>query len=128
MTRMTRLTALLLTALLAFSVISAAAAEGPLAGGWTAASDPTVTQERSELFDKALDGMVGVDYTPVAYLGSQVVAGSNHCFLCLSRVVIPDAIPKYVLVFIYEDLQGNAQIMNIADFDFGSFCTYGAEE
>jgi hypothetical protein len=128
MTKMTRLTALLLTVLLVLSMIPAAVAEGPLAGGWTAANDPTVTQERSDLFDKALDGMVGVDYTPVAYLGSQVVAGTNHYFLCLSRVVIPDAIPKYVLVFIYEDLQGSAKIMNIADFDFGSFCTYGAEE
>ena len=128
MTQMTRMIVLLLTALLAFSMISVSSAEGQLAGGWTAADDPTITQERSDLFEKALGQLVGVDYTPVAYLGSQVVAGRNHCFLCLSRVVIPDAIPKYVLVFIYEDLQGNAQIMNIADFDFGSFCTYGAEE
>ena len=128
MTQMTRMIALVLTALLAFSMISVSSAEGQLAGGWTATDDPTITQERSDLFEKALGQLVGVDYTPVAYLGSQVVAGGNHCFLCLSRVVIPDAIPKYVLVFIYEDLQGNAQIMNIADFDFGSFCTYGAQE
>lgn len=128
MTKMTRLIALLLTALLVLSMLPVASAEGMLAGGWAAADDPTITQERSDLFEKALEELVGVDYTPVAYLGSQVVAGRNHCFLCLSRVVIPDAIPKYVLVFIYEDLQGNAQIMNIADFDFGSFCTYGAQE
>ena len=35
-------------------------------------------------------------------------------------------VPKYVLVFIYEDLQGNATIMNFADFDFGSLCEYGS--
>lgn len=125
---MKKMIVLLLAIMVVFSAVSVATAEGMLSGGWAAADDPTVTQERSELFEKALGGMVGVDYTPVAYLGSQVVAGTNHCFLCLSRVVIPDAIPKYVLVFIYEDLQGNAQIMNIADFDFGSFCTYGAQE
>ena len=125
---MKKMIVLLLAIMVVFSAVSVATAEGMLSGGWAAADDPTVTQERSELFEKALGGMVGVDYTPVAYLGSQVVAGTNHCFLCLSRVVIPDAIPKYVLVFIYEDLQGKAEIMNFADFDFGSFCTYGAEE
>ena len=125
---MKKMIVLLLAIMVVFSAVSVATAEGMLSGGWAAAEDPTVTQERSELFEKALGGMVGVDYTPVAYLGSQVVAGTNHCFLCLSRVVIPDAIPKYVLVFIYEDLQGKTEIMNFADFDFGSFCTYGAEE
>ena len=125
---MKKMIVLLLAIMVVFSAVSVATAEGMLSGGWAAADDPTVTQERSELFEKALGGMVGVDYTPVAYLGSQVVAGTNHCFLCLSRVVLPDAIPKHVLVFIYEDLKGNAEIMNFADFDFGSFCTYGAEE
>ena len=125
---MKKMIVLLLAIMVVFSAVSVATAEGMLSGGWAAADDPTVTQERSELFEKALGGMVGVDYTPVAYLGSQVVAGTNHCFLCLSRVVIPDAIPKFVLVFIYEDLQGKTEIMNFADFDFGSFCTYGAEE
>lgn len=125
---MKKMIVLLLAALVVFSAVSAAVAEGPVSGGWAAAEDPTVTEERSAVFEKALANLVGVDYTPVAYLGSQVVAGTNHCFLCQSRVVVPNAVPKYVLVFIYEDLKGNAEVMNFADFDFGSFCTYGAEE
>ena len=124
---MSKIIVLLLAILLTASLISAAAAEEPLMGGWAAAADPTVTEGLEDLFYKAIGDLVGVEYTPVAYLGSQVVAGTNHCFLTLSRVVVPDAVPGYKLVFIYEDLQGNAQIMNIADFDFGSFCTYGAE-
>lgn len=123
---MKKIIVLLLAGLLVFS-LATAAAETPLMGGWSAAADPTVTEGLADLFNKALENLVGVDYTPVAYLGSQVVAGTNHCFLCLSRVVVPDAVPDYKLIFIYEDLQGNAAIMNIADFDFGSFCTYGAE-
>ena len=117
----------LLVFLLVFSISYTAVAQELPAGGWNVADDPTVTEERSDLFYKALGKLVGVDYAPVAYLGSQSVAGINHCFLCLSRVVVPDAIPNYKLVFIYEDLQGNAEIMNIADFDFGSFCNYGAK-
>ena len=29
-------------------------------------------------WDKALDGLVGYSYKPIAYLGSQVVAGTNY--------------------------------------------------
>ena len=65
--------------------------------------------------------------TPVAYLGSQVVAGTNHAFLCQAVTVVPDAVPRWTVVFLYEDLQGNVSLMNIADFDFGALCTYGAE-
>ena len=125
---MSKMIAVLMIVLFIISLIPAAVGEGQLAGGWTPADDPTVTQERSDLFYKALGDLVGVEYTPIAYLGSQVVAGTNHCFLVQKRVVIPDAIPSYILVFIYEDLQHNAEIMNMADFDFGSFCTYGAAE
>ena len=125
---MTKMIALFMIVLLVLSLIPTAVAEEQIVGGWTPADDPTVTQERSDLFYNALGKLVGVEYTPVAYLGSQVVAGTNHCFLVQKRVVIPDAIPSYILVFIYEDLQHNAEIMNMADFDFGSFCTYGAAE
>lgn len=67
---------------------------------------------------------MGVNYIPVAYLGSQVVAGTNHCILAQAAVVYPDAKPYYALIFLYEDLSGNVKIMNIADFDFGAFCEY----
>ena len=101
-------------------------ADEPLAGGWTPAEDYTVTEERQALFDKGLEGLLGVNYVPVAYLGSQVVAGTNHVFLCQAAVVYPDAQPYYVLLYLYEDLQGQVTILNIADLDIGALCTYGA--
>ena len=104
-----------------------AGAEGALMGGWQSAADPTVTEELQAVFDKGLDGLVGVGYVPVAYLGSQVVAGTNHAFLCQGTVVVPNAVPEWKIVFLYEDLSGNVSLMNIADFDFGALCTYGAE-
>ena len=87
----------------------------PVAGGWAVAEDNTITGERKAIFDKAFAELVGVDYVPVACLGTQVVAGTNYCFLAKATVVYPDAKPKYVLVYVYADLEGNATIMNIAD-------------
>ena len=98
-----------------------------LAGGWTPAADPAVTEELRAKFEKATEALLGVNYSPVAYLGSQVVAGINHAILCQAAAVYPDAQPYFVIVYLYEDLAGNVSILNIADFDFGSFCTYGAE-
>ena len=33
-------------------------------------------------FDKALEGLVGHTYEPIAILGTQVVSGMNYCLLC----------------------------------------------
>ena len=90
-------------------------ADEPLAGGWTPAEDYTVTEERQAVFEKGLEMLVGVDYVPVAYLGSQVVAGTNHVFLVKGTVVVPNAPVSYALVYLYQDLQGNVTLMNIAD-------------
>ncbi len=90
-------------------------AEEPVDGGWGAASDPSITETIQALFDKAVDGLVGVDYVPVAYLGGQVVAGYNHAILCQATVVYPGAIPTWVIMYLFEDLDGNVSITDIVD-------------
>ena len=90
-----------------------------LMGGWTTASDTAITEEIRALFEKGMEGLVGVNYEPIAYLGSQVVAGINHAILCQATVVYPGAESKLVVVYLYEDLQGNVSILNIADFQCG---------
>ena len=130
---MKKIFALVLAAVILVSslMMGAALAEtvpGARMGGWAAADDAAITDEVRALFDQAMEGLVGVNYVPVAYLGSQVVAGTNHAILCQATVVYPDAQPTWVVVFLYENLEGGVEILNIADFDFGSLCTYGAEE
>ena len=93
----------------------------PLLGGWKVAENSEITEDVQALFDKAMEKLVGVNYEPIAYLASQTVAGTNHCILCRATVVYPDAQPFLALVFIYEDLQGNTEITNIAEFDVATF-------
>ena len=87
--------------------------ETAVTGGWEAVEDGTVTDELQALFDKASEKMVGVDYTPVELLEKQIVSGTNYKFLCESKVVSPDAAVQKAVVIIYEDLEGNAEILDV---------------
>lgn len=86
-----------------------------MVGGWTPAEDFSVTEERRAVFRKGMETLLGVDYAPLAYLGSQVVAGTNHVFLVKGTMVVPARPVSYALVYLYEDLQGNVKLLNIAD-------------
>lgn len=72
-------------------------------------------------FDKAMEGLVGCTYEPIAILGSQVVSGMNYCLLCKTTIVTPDAPVSYTLVYIYEALDGTAEILRIQDVVFDAF-------
>ena len=113
---MKKLMVVLLVVMTLLSAVSVFA-EGPVTGGWTVAESTEINAEEQEIFDKAMEGLVGVNYEPIAYMGSQVVAGLNHCFLCKATVVYPGAEATLALVYIYQDLKGNAQITNIANLD-----------
>lgn len=89
--------------------------KGDVVGGWTRADSPEITDDITKLLEKATKNLTGADYTPVAYVASQVVAGTNHCVLCKVAPVVPNASAKYALVYIYEDLEGNAEITKVLD-------------
>ena len=89
-----------------------AGSAAPLAGGW---SVPEADDEGFAALEKAVEGLLGVGYTPVRVLGEQVVSGMNYCVLCQARVVAPDAAPYYCLVYVYRDLNGGASVTDVAE-------------
>lgn len=108
---------ILVSILLILALCGTTALAEPMVGGWQ-----NVPHEAAELpedaqaaFDKALEGLVGAKYVPVALMSTQVVAGMNYCILCQITPVVPDAASTWALVYIYADLQGNAEIMNVYD-------------
>ncbi|MCR5795992.1 MAG: hypothetical protein K6G61_11685 [Solobacterium sp.] len=84
-----------------------------IVGGWEISESQAVTEEQTAVFNKAVETLTGAEYLPVAYIGSQTVAGKNHCFLCAERTSVVELQNEdtYVLVYIYEDLDGNASII-----------------
>lgn len=112
---------------LALLALFTAASAEHLTGGWTPSEDPAMTEELQALFNKGTEALTGISYVPVAYLGSQVVAGTNHAFLCRAVTAYPGALetaPAYAMVYLYQDLSGQVSILSIADFDIGSLCAY----
>lgn len=83
-----------------------------LLGAWTINSkfEPSENINAIAAFDKATESLEGYKYTVIAVLGSQIVAGTNYSYLCRAEMAVPDAKPEYVIVNVYEDLDGNAEI------------------
>ncbi|MBP3806018.1 MAG: hypothetical protein J6I76_19390 [Oribacterium sp.] len=88
-------------------------------GGWRASEDVKMTDEAKNAFEKAVSGLTGVNYEPVACLGTQVVAGTNYCILCKATPVTLQATTYYTLVYVYEDLEENAEIASIKNIELG---------
>ena len=61
---------------------------------------PELTEEILAMFEKAIDSLTGVNYTPVAVLG---VLDDTYCILCKAAVVYPDAKPYNVLMYVNGD-------------------------
>lgn len=87
----------------------------PAMGGWQETVSPALTKDALSAFDKATDGLVGVDYTPIALLSTQVVAGTNYRILCEATGVYPGAETHYVVMTVYEGLDGSAGILSVSD-------------
>ena len=95
--------------------------DGVVDGGWGKAASPEVSEKVKALFEKASSGMDGAVYVPVAYLESQIVAGTNHLALCRVAPVTPDAKQTYAIVTLYEDLDGGAEITSVRNSDAEAF-------
>lgn len=79
------------------------------AGAWEGLEDSSVSNEAREILNAATKGITDEVYEPIALLGTQVVAGTNYCFLC-EVIDVDDGEKEYELVYVYVDLEGNATI------------------
>ena len=109
---------LLLVCLMVMGVTVPVCAAGNLAGGWQTAEDPAITEEEMDIFSQAVGDDTAQEYEPLMLLSTQVVAGTNYCFL--ARTVSADAAPEYVYVYIYKDLSGNVEILDVQNIEFGT--------
>jgi hypothetical protein len=73
--------------------------------------DFTLTPKAQEIFKKAVN-LVGVSYTPLAF-ATQVVAGTNWCFLAKGAVAVFGAPQIAALLYVFEPLDGSPYLTEI---------------
>ena len=66
---------------------------------WNLPETIEMTETVTELFTRAMNGLVGVHYEPLGYLGEKE---GVYCILCRATVVYPGATPFYALVYVNE--------------------------
>ena len=77
----------------------------------------TIPSKEGDIFKKAVEKYTGAELEPIAYLGSQVVAGTNHMYLCKSTTTTEKPVVSFKVVIVYENLEGEAEITAVEDFD-----------
>ena len=101
----------------------------PIVGGWAVTENEAAVlpKEVQTAFDKATAEYTGMTFVPVAYIGSQVVAGLNYAVLCEGTTVTADPVTELKVVIIYADLEDNARITNVADFTIADYTDNGGK-
>ena len=68
-------------------------------------------------FETATAEITDTVYEPIAFVGSQVVAGKNYAVFCAKAPAGQDAEKSFCVLTIYADLEGHAEITEIKDTD-----------
>lgn len=92
----------------------------PITGGWTIPDEPeqaVLSEEQATAFELATAELTGASYTPLACIGTQVVAGCNYAYLCKTTLVTDPPASKLCVVKVYQDLEGNASILDVVDIN-----------
>jgi hypothetical protein len=91
-------------------------------GGWTIADGAAeLPEDVGAAFEQASESFSGSELVPVAYFGSQVVAGTNYAVLCRATTAAKEPVTTLKVAIIYADLEGNAELLSLKDFDLSEF-------
>lgn len=95
----------------------------PVAGGWELFDNKTnvLPEDVQASFDKASETFTGSELKPVAYVASQVVAGTNYMILCEAATTTEQPKTSYQMVIVYADLEGKAEITQMKEFDLTEY-------
>ena len=84
-------------------------------GGWTEYRT-TFSRNEYNAFHQALDGLVGVSYSPFA-VSTSATAGISYKFICNARPTYPDAPTYAVVVEVYHPINGTPELVSINEIN-----------
>lgn len=85
-------------------------------GGWNLeeVKGTALPQKVQTDFTAVTGELVGAEYEPIAYLGSQQVNGMNYRILALQTLVVPNAEKRIVKMIIHEELDGSVRLVSVS--------------
>ena len=94
-----------------------------MTGGWELFANEAnaLPEDVQAAFDKATETFTGSELKPVAYVASQVVAGTNYAVLVEGELASQEPVSNIQVAVIYEDLDGNVELTNICTLDPADF-------
>ena len=60
-------------------------------------------------FSQVMDQIIGVNYTPLLYAASQIVAGKNHMIICECVPVAINPVRSLVAVYLHQALPAEGE-------------------
>lgn len=98
---------------------------GALLGGWTVNTEYNSMMADDDVarFEKALEGLTGVGYTPVTVLATQVVNGTNYAYLATGTTVTAQPVDGWYVVVVNENSAGEISLVNIKQIDVADIHT-----
>ena len=81
-----------------------------------------MTDDLNNLFSTAMEGWVGANYEPVAFLGVPADNPLGSSFLCRSTMVVPDAVPFWSIVTV-QDVGSSVTVEDIKVIDYAASST-----
>lgn len=85
-------------------------------GGWNIDEMKTVNlpQKAESAFTAVTGGLVGADYEPVLYVGSQLVNGVNYCVLAMQTLLTATPEKRLVKMVINVALDGTPSLVSVS--------------
>lgn len=85
-------------------------------GGWNIeeVKGTALPQKVQSAFTAVTGELVGADYEPIAYLGSQTVNGTNYRIIAIQRLVVPNSENRIVKIIINEAIDGTASLVSVS--------------
>ena len=85
-------------------------------GGWNIDEMKTVNlpQKAESAFTAVTGGLVGADYEPVLYVGSQLVNGVNYCVLAMQTLLTATSEKRLVKMVINVALDGTPSLVSVS--------------
>lgn len=88
-------------------------------GGWEPYADyvQIIGEDEKAIFEKATEKLLGVNYTPVQVIATQIVSGTNYAYLAATETVTKEPKKGFAIVTVYADLSGNAEVLAVNELD-----------